>query len=276
MKKSIILMLCLNSIFILGQQTGTFYFSIHGEPCDKNAAKTKYVISSSDKKLYKEKISMKIDNNWEPQTNFYTTYSFENDSDIIIKTYFNNKISDTKKRVFRKQNDSLFSFVDFKNDSFISMKGTALSLLPMKWHGEVEEFYKNGNKRFVAIYKSNRLISNLRWKENGEKDISDVFNYEEAEVEPTLSMGSIPEFIGKELKYPEEAMKQNIQGRVVMQIIVMEDGSIEGVNVLKSVHPLLDSEGIRVLKSTDKKWNPGKIDNKPVRVSVILPINFRL
>jgi len=274
MRKLLLLIFCIKSMFILGQQTGTFYFSIHGEPCDRNVAKTKYVISKLNKNVYKEEVSMKIDNNWEAQTNGYNTYSFENDSIIAIKHYFNSKVCGIIKMIYKKQNDALFSFVEFINDSIIE-RGTALDLLPMKYHGKIERFYKNGIKRSVCIYENGRLKSNLRWKENGEEDISNVFGYEEVEVEPKFTVGSMPGFIGKELKYPEEALKKNIKGRVVLQIVIMEDGSVEGINVLDSVHPLLDSEAIRVLKLTNKKWNPGMIDNIPVRVSAFIPINFK-
>ena len=276
MRKLFILLLCLKSLFAVGQQTGTFYFSIHGEPCDTNAAKTKYNISSSSPKLYTEKTSTRIDSVWEPATNYYRTYLFENDSDIIITTYNNSKITGTIKRVYKKLNDTRFSFSDSENDSIILTKGTTLSLLPMKYDGEIDDFYKNGNKRSEAIYKNNRLISNLRWKENGEKDISNVFNQEEAEIEPQLSESTLNEIIKKELKYPDEAITQHIKGRVVIQMVVMEDGSVEGLRIINAVHPLLDNEAIRVVRSTDKKWIPGKIDNTPVRVAVNFPINFIL
>jgi len=56
----------------------------------------------------------------------------------------------------------------------------------------------------------------------------------------------------------------------------MEDGSVDGVKVLRSVNPQLDAEAIRVVKQTSKKWTPGKIKNTPVRVAFNIPISFRL
>jgi len=275
MKKIAVLILCLNSWTIFAQQSGTFYFSIHGDNCDKNFAKTKLVISKIENNTFKEYLSVKIDNRWEPQPNYYTSYTYENDSVIIINDFYNNKICNTKRRIYKKQNNELYSFVDVKNDT-ITMKGTALSLLPFKLDGEVIDYYKNGSKRSETIYKNNRIVSNKRWKENGENDISNVFQYEEVEIEPKFKDGSLSEFIHNEIKYPEEALKKHIKGRVTLQMIVMEDGSVDGVKIITPVHPLLDNEAVRVLMASSKKWNPAKIDNSPVRVSYYIPINFEL
>lgn len=275
MRKLVLIIICLKSILIFGQQTGTFYYSVLGEVCDKKVAKTKYVISSLDKKVYKEVVSIRYDNIW-TKGNSYSLYRFENDSSIDIKLFINNKLAKTTKRIYKKQNDSIYSFIEYENDSVLSGKGFALNLLPLIYHGKVNDFYRNGNKRSEAIYNNNRKISNLRWKENGDKDISNVFNFEEVEIEPKYTAGSITEYIEKEINYPEEALKKHIEGRVILQLIIMEDGSVDGLKVVRCVNPQLDAEAIRVVKQTSKKWTPGKIKNTPVRVSLILPISFRL
>lgn len=275
MKKFVLIIICLKSILIFGQQTGTFYYSVLGEACDKKVAKTKYVITSSDKKVYKEVVSIRYDNIW-TKGNSYTLYHFENDSSIDIKLFINNELAKTTKRIYKKQNDSIYSFIDYENDSVLSGKGFALNLLPLIYHGKVDDFYRNGNKRSEATYNNNRLINNLRWKENGEKDISNVFNFEGVEIEPKFTEGPLNKYIEKELIYPEEALKKNIKGRVILQLIIMEDGSVDGVKVLRSVNAQLDAEAIRVVKQTSKKWTPGKIKNTPVRVAFNIPINFIL
>ena len=81
--------------------------------------------------------------------------------------------------------------------------------------------------------------------------------------------------MGRNVKYPEEAQKQKIQGRVTVQFIIEKDGTITGVTVLRSVHPLLDKEAIRVVQNMPK-WVPGTQRGEPVRVSYTAPINFRL
>ena len=82
-------------------------------------------------------------------------------------------------------------------------------------------------------------------------------------------------FISVNLKYPAEAARRKIYGRVVVNFVVGIDGSITNVNVAKSVHYMLAEEAIRVVKKMPK-WNPGIMNGKPVRVKYSLPITFRL
>ena len=77
------------------------------------------------------------------------------------------------------------------------------------------------------------------------------------------------------MKYPKQAMKEGIQGRVAVRFIVEKDGSISDVKPILSVHPLLNKEAVRVVKSMPK-WTPGKQNGKPVRVRFNLPIMFKL
>ncbi len=82
-------------------------------------------------------------------------------------------------------------------------------------------------------------------------------------------------YLAVNVKYPKEAAKRKIQGRVIVDFVVNKDGSITDVNVVKPVHYLLDEEAVRVVK-TMPKWNPGILDGKPVRVKYSLPITFRI
>ncbi len=82
-------------------------------------------------------------------------------------------------------------------------------------------------------------------------------------------------WLSQNMQYPEEAQKDNAQGRVIVSFIVNKDGSIDEVKVMKSIHPALDEEAVRVVKSMPK-WTPGKKEGKPVRVRYSLPISFRM
>lgn len=85
------------------------------------------------------------------------------------------------------------------------------------------------------------------------------------------------EYLGKNTKFPAIAKDAGIQGIVYVQFVVMEDGSInpDMVEILRGVHPALDAEAIRVVKSMPK-WSPGKQRGKPVRVYYKLPFRFTL
>ena len=101
--------------------------------------------------------------------------------------------------------------------------------------------------------------------------------FDVVEVMPQFPGGQIAmlKYIMENIKYPEQAMKKGIQGRVAVRFIVEKDGSISNVSPIHPVHPLLDKEAIRVVKSMPK-WSPGKQHGKPVRVQLIVPIMFKL
>lgn len=101
--------------------------------------------------------------------------------------------------------------------------------------------------------------------------------FDVVEVMPQFPGGQIAmlKYIMENIKYPEQAMKEGIQGRVTVRFIVEKDGSISDVKPVLSVHPLLNKEAVRVVKSMPK-WTPGKQNGKPVRVRFNVPVMFKL
>lgn len=101
--------------------------------------------------------------------------------------------------------------------------------------------------------------------------------FDVVEVMPQFPGGQIAmmKYIMENMKYPEQAMKEGIQGRVTVRFIVEKDGSISNVRPILSVHPLLNKEAVRVVESMPK-WTPGKQNGKPVRVRFNLPVMFKL
>lgn len=82
-------------------------------------------------------------------------------------------------------------------------------------------------------------------------------------------------FLGQNIRYPVEAQKKGIQGRVLCQFVIDKDGSIDDIKVVKSVDINLDAEAMRVI-SVMPKWTPGKQRGEVVRVKYTLPVNFKL
>ena len=90
--------------------------------------------------------------------------------------------------------------------------------------------------------------------------------------------GGIPalmDFLNENIKYPEQAEREGIEGRVVAGFIVERDGSVSNIEILKSVHPLLDAEVVRVM-SLMPNWIPGKQHGMPIRTRYSMPVTFRL
>lgn len=88
-------------------------------------------------------------------------------------------------------------------------------------------------------------------------------------------MQAMIEFLQTNMKYPEDAAKQKVEGRVMVQFVVETDGSVSDVHVAKQVFPSLDAEAVRVVQAMPK-WTPGKEKGKVVRVKYNLPIVFRM
>jgi protein TonB len=82
-------------------------------------------------------------------------------------------------------------------------------------------------------------------------------------------------FISKNISYPEDAIRNNIQGRVILKFAVNADGSIDRIQILRGIDNSLDSEAVRVVK-TLPKFKPGKQQGVPVPVWFCLPVLFRL
>ena len=100
---------------------------------------------------------------------------------------------------------------------------------------------------------------------------------------PSSALDQMPEFPGgmealntylrNNIRYPQEAQKAGIQGRVIIQFIVSKDGSITDAEVVESVDPQLDAEGLRLIKNMPR-WKPGMRKGQAIRVKQTLPIRF--
>lgn len=80
-------------------------------------------------------------------------------------------------------------------------------------------------------------------------------------------------FMRNNIRYPVDAIKEGIEGRVILTFTVEKDGTLTDIKVAKSVSPSLDKESVRIVKSMPK-WIPGKQNGTKVRVKYTLPISF--
>lgn len=98
--------------------------------------------------------------------------------------------------------------------------------------------------------------------------------YDTCEQMPSFN-GKLSEWLGDNIKYPEEAAKKKIEGRVIVQFVVDKKGKACKPKVVRSIHPALDAEAIRVINAMPN-WKPGTIKGKPVSVKYTIPISFKL
>ena len=88
-------------------------------------------------------------------------------------------------------------------------------------------------------------------------------------------MPAMIEFLQTNIKYPKDAIKQDVGGKVMVMFVVETDGSISNVRVARKVFPSLDKEAVRVVKAMPK-WKPGKEKGRAVRVNFTLPVVFNI
>ena len=85
--------------------------------------------------------------------------------------------------------------------------------------------------------------------------------------------GKLVEFIEENMQYPKKCAEKGIYGRVIVAFVVERDGQLSNIRVVKSVHPALDKEALRIVNLMPR-WIPGKQNGVAVRVKYLIPIRF--
>ncbi len=120
---------------------------------------------------------------------------------------------------------------------------------------------------------------------NEETEIQIIEVEEEEEVEESTLFhiveqmpefpGGLQKYLAKNIKYPEIAKENDIQGKVYVNFVVNEKGEVEQVKIIRGVDRSLDKEALRVVRSLPN-WNAGRQRGRAVRVSINIPIIFKL
>ena len=120
------------------------------------------------------------------------------------------------------------------------------------------------------------VIEDIVFEDAPEEEVADeVFTIVEDQPTPIGGNAAFYKFVQKNLKYPSQAKRMGIEGKVYVQFVVDKDGSITEVQSVKGIGAGCDEEAARVLKMAPK-WKPGKQRGKPVKVRMVMPIVFKL
>lgn len=108
----------------------------------------------------------------------------------------------------------------------------------------------------------------------------DVVPYYDCDQRPTFLNSSDPaqflqKWVYQYIKYPESAVMNGVQGRVMVEFIIDKDGKVTDVRVVKGVSDELDAEAVKVV-SASPKWKPGRVKGNKVRTSITIPVEFKL
>jgi TonB family protein len=104
------------------------------------------------------------------------------------------------------------------------------------------------------------------------------FPFAVVEAKPKFQGGdqnTFSRWVNSQIKYPEAAIKDSIQGKIILQFTVDKNGKVKDVEVIRKVHPTLDAEAVSVIKSSPA-WTSGRHKNKPVDVVFLFPVSFQL
>jgi TonB family protein len=154
-------------------------------------------------------------------------------------------------------NGNIKSIVNIRNDKF---------------HGSIKTYYKTGELKRDDIFENDSLISGKCYASNG----NDTTYF------PYFIYASFPEgyqninkFISKNVKYPEIALENNIQGTVYIRFIVDKYGCIDKTKIIKSPHWSFNKEAENVIKAMPP-WIPAFVDGEYVDMVFTAPIKFKI
>lgn len=105
--------------------------------------------------------------------------------------------------------------------------------------------------------------------------IDTIYTIVDVQARPVEGMANFYKEIASIMKYPDFARRKKIEGRVFLEFIVNQDGTLSDIGVIRGVEKSLDEESLRVLKNV-KNWIPGKVAGKTVKSKFNIAIIFKL
>lgn len=206
-------------------------------------------------------------------------YRYENGKKQMECTYKNNYLHGTLREWY----------VSGQQESYQEFKNGILNGDFKSWDEEgrpkLKARYQNGEKHgnFRSFYPNGQMVRD-DYFENGQLQEGTCFSEDGTEIEyfPYVLMPRFPggasslrNFVKKEMKYPAEAKKRNIEGAVLILFTVDEKGIVKDPRVVNGDREYFNKEAVRVVDKFPR-WIPGEVDGKPAPVQISVPIEFRL
>jgi len=135
-------------------------------------------------------------------------------------------------------------------------------------------YYKNGIVKREELYKDGVISERHLYDSTGKQKPYKPQVYQIGDQMPEPSVDMV-KYLQDNLRYPEKARKNNIEGRVIVKFLVNEDGTLSNISVLKGVGSGCDEEAVRVIAAMPP-WKPAKKNGDLVKVHFVQPITFVL
>ncbi|MFN7329396.1 MAG: energy transducer TonB [Bacteroidota bacterium] len=137
---------------------------------------------------------------------------------------------------------------------------------------EIKEYL---NIKFDVEVTEDTKVEAVQVVEEVKEEVDEIFTVVEETATPKGGMAAFYKYVGEKIKYPAQARRMGVEGKVFVQFVIGKDGSISDVKVIKGIGAGCDEEAIRIVQSSPS-WNPGKQRGKAVKQRYTLPIQFKL
>lgn len=250
------------------------YYAGNNKPSSESDAVRYVSIKQKKSGVFNIERYLRLDGEWD-KSKKKEIVIVTSDTSLIINIHDSRKGNELIKRIYSEVDDG-YHFKEFYRNGKLKQSGITTSFYPLCLEGKTMTFYKSGKLESVCYYRNNQMLSNKTWRETGEAYVDNLF--QDADVMPQYP-GGVKAFsrdIGRTVRYPIRAQENGITGCVFVHFVVNEEGDISNVCIDSTRYVDLNREAYRVIASMKKKWMPGILDGKKVKVAFTVPINFQL
>lgn len=166
----------------------------------------------------------------------------------------------------------------YSSSNRVNFQVSSMTVLPANLGIEVEPSVVEYSAELALMLNDDLQSNDVNKSVDREftSNLSDeIFTSTEQQAEFPGGPRAFGAFLQKNLRYPSAAQRANVGGKVYVQFVVNTDGTIQDLEILKSVGYGCDEEAIRVIKAVPR-WTPGKNSGRPVRSRFTQPITFVL
>jgi TonB family protein len=112
-------------------------------------------------------------------------------------------------------------------------------------------------------------------KDFGTVKFTEILDHAEKMPEFPGGNNAFIKYMSENVKYPKEAMEKGIEGKVLVEFVVQEDGKVDFPEVKKSPNPILSEAALNTIRNMPN-WIPAEDKGKKVAVNMVLPVSFKL
>ena len=173
---------------------------------------------------------------------------------------------------FKLNEEDKAKTIDATSDSISNNTTEMIDVFPAN---EVIPFYQPNGEKGVTGFQNIIEFQNITDMSKSDEETEIILSIDPVETPPQFPGGedSLYSFIYSNLRYPQEAIDNGIEGRVYITFVVEKDGSITGIKILRDIGYGCGEEAMRIVRMMPK-WTPGKHLGNIIRIQYNMPIRF--